>query len=72
MVCGVCSREYFCDLLGAATIDWAPPPKNVEQGIYGYVDFQNNDAFLTTNLLEFLKKVDMKNTKQPHERSFSR
>ncbi len=28
-----------------------PPPKNVEQDIYEYVDHKNKDTFFTTNLL---------------------
>ncbi len=29
----------------------APPPKNMEQDIYEYVDRKNKDTFFTTNLL---------------------
>ncbi len=35
-------------VLGAAR---SPPPKNVEQDIYEYVDCKNKDTFFTTNLL---------------------
>ncbi len=40
------------DVFGlSSTKHLPPPPKNVEQGIYEYVDCSNKDTFFTTKLL---------------------
>ncbi len=39
--------EKTCDVY----LSQSPPPKNVEQDIYEYVDRKNKDPFFTINLL---------------------